>query len=85
MTQIAFNIWDISVCAEFLELCDFCNYAITCVISSVIIKTAYVGTFCYVLYLHTICTFLAFYIKKQEVARNVLVKQYSLLKMPIIK
>jgi len=59
------------VCTEFLELCDFCNYVITCVISLGIIKTAYVGTFCYMLYIHTIYTFLAFYIKKQEVARNV--------------
>jgi len=73
------------MCAEFLELCDFCNYAITCVISLGIIKTAYVGTFCYVLYLCTIFTCLAFYIKKQEVARNVQCEAVSLLKMPIMK
>lgn len=59
------------MCTEFLELCDFCNYAITCVVSLGIIKTAYVGTFRYMLYIHTIYTFLVFYIKKQEVARNV--------------
>lgn len=52
------------MCTEFLEFCDFYNYAITCVINLV-------GTFCYVLYLHTIYTFLEFYTKKQEVARNV--------------
>jgi hypothetical protein len=56
---------------RILRACDFCNYAITCVISLGIFKTAYVGTFYYVLYIHTVYTFLAFYIKEQEIARNV--------------